>query len=92
MPGRSVRPSTAPAAVSNWITDRVAYYLRCPAAEIEPEVPLTAYGLDSMHGLSLCGEIETAFEVYIDLSVVWDIDTVAGLASYVSGLAAADRA
>lgn len=92
MTARSVRPSTAPAAISTWITDRVAYYLRRPAAEIEPEVPLTAYGLDSIHGMSLCGEIETAFEVYVDLSVVWDIDTVAGLAKYVSGLAAESRA
>jgi acyl carrier protein len=92
MPARSVRPSTAPAAVTTWIIDRVAFYLRRPAADIEPEAPLTAYGLDSIHGLSLCGEIETAYEVYLDLSVVWDIDTVAGLAEYVSGLAAAGRA
>lgn len=74
------------AEIRTWLTSRVAYYLELPEAEIESDVPLMRYGLDSVYAFALCGEIEDLLEIAIDPTLVWDIPTVCGLSTHLSGL------
>ncbi|MEU3495171.1 acyl carrier protein [Kitasatospora cineracea] len=86
-------PAVEPAApataeeIRGWIADRVAYYLQRPAEEIDPAVPLTEYGLDSVYAFALCGDIEDALHLSVDPTLVWDVNTVDALAAHLSGLA-----
>jgi acyl carrier protein len=65
-----------------WLVDRIAYYVQQPAQDIDTGVSLANYGLDSVYALALCGDIEDTLRVPIDPTLIWDIDTVDALASY----------
>ncbi|WP_035851484.1 acyl carrier protein [Kitasatospora azatica] len=69
-------------SLSAWLVDRIATYLRRAPAEIDPSVPLAEYGLDSIAALSLCGDIEDAFDLVLEPTVAWDYPTVHALAAY----------
>jgi acyl carrier protein len=69
-------------ALTGWLTDRVALYLKRPAAEISATVPLAEYGLDSVAALSLCGDIEEDFDLILELTVAWDYPTIEALAGH----------
>jgi len=71
--------------LTSWLVDRVAEYLRRPPTEIDPAVPLAEYGLDSVAALSLCGDVEDAFEVLIEPTAAWDYPTVRSLAGHLLG-------
>ncbi|WP_084336613.1 acyl carrier protein [Actinomadura oligospora] len=72
-----------------WLAARVAYYLERAVDEIDHEAPLTSYGLDSVYAFSICGDIEDAFHLAVDPTLVWDHDSVAALAAHLAGVAAA---
>ncbi|MFD9130088.1 acyl carrier protein [Kitasatospora sp. NPDC059571] len=76
-----------------WLLDRVAEYARRPRSEIRVSVPFAEYGLDSVAALSLFGDLEDAFGLYLEPTVAWDHPTVEALARYlVTEAAAADPA
>ncbi|GAA3734420.1 hypothetical protein GCM10022402_13410 [Salinactinospora qingdaonensis] len=72
--------------VRGWLVRRVAYYAQCGAAEIDVEVPLAEYGLESVYTFSLCGDIADHFELAIDPTLIWDLTTVATLAHYLAAV------
>ncbi|CAM5421566.1 phosphopantetheine-binding protein [Streptomyces avidinii] len=48
-------PATADATeVRAWLRECVATYVRLPAEDIDENLPLSEYGLDSVYVLSLC--------------------------------------
>ncbi|MGW1023369.1 acyl carrier protein [Streptomyces sp. NPDC002577] len=69
-------------SLTAWLTDRVAEYLRRPASDIDPGVPLAEYGLDSVAALSLCGDVEDHFGLPVDPTAAWDFPTVRALAGH----------
>ncbi|MGC5344673.1 acyl carrier protein [Streptomyces sp. DT24] len=75
-----------------WTAQRVASYLECSPAEIDPEVPLTDYGLSSVYAFVLCGDLEDHLGFPIDPTVVWDHRSIEQLSAHLVGLAAAHRA
>ncbi|MGI5321190.1 acyl carrier protein [Actinomadura nitritigenes] len=87
-PGDAGAPG-APSAdrLRAWLAGRVAYYLEREPAEIDDDAPLTSYGLDSVYAFSICGDIEDAFGLLVDPTLVWDHDSVAALAAHLAGAA-----
>ncbi|MGW1915856.1 acyl carrier protein [Streptomyces sp. NPDC002076] len=73
-----------------WLTERMAVYLRQNPADIGPQVPLATYGLDSVIALSLCGDVEDEFGIVLDPTVAWDYPTIEELADHLAGLVPAD--
>ena len=47
--------------ILRWLTTQLASYLEVPATAINPMVPLAEMGVDSVHAISLVGDVETAF-------------------------------
>ena len=81
-------PSTSDTAtreeIATWLTERVAYFLERPPAEIDPGVELVELGLDSVYALTLCGDIEDRFDLEVDPTIVWDHPTIRSLAHGIS--------
>jgi acyl carrier protein len=64
----------------SWLVARVAGYLRRPPEDIDPSRRLDEYGLDSLYGTVLCGEIEDEFGLVVEPTLLWDHPTVDDLA------------
>ncbi|WP_433496449.1 acyl carrier protein [Sphaerimonospora sp. CA-214678] len=75
-----------------WLTERVADHLRLAPAEIDPTVRLRTYGLDSVHALSLCVEIEEAVGLLVEPTLAWDHPTIDAMAAHLTGLLSRRRA
>jgi len=75
-----------PVELRAWLTNRVAEYLRRPAAEIDPGRQLADYGLESVYALALCGDIEDHLDIRLDETVVWDYPTIDRLGAYLDRL------
>ncbi|MER7757774.1 acyl carrier protein [Kitasatospora sp. NPDC097643] len=73
---------TTPQDLEAWLTERVAFYLECPADEIDPHGPFPELGLDSIYALTLCGDIEDALGLVVAPVVTWDHPTVVQLAAH----------
>ena len=59
-----------------WLAQRVATYVRRSPEEIEPDVPLAEYGLDSVYALTLSGDIEDYLGLSLEPTVMWDHPTL----------------
>ncbi|MFJ8791278.1 acyl carrier protein [Streptomyces sp. NPDC102462] len=77
-------------SLTTWLAERIALYLKRQPADIDPDVPLAEYGLDSVAALSLCGDIEDDFDVVMEPTVAWDYPTVHALAGHLLAELAAD--
>ena len=85
-------PTNAPSATDlrAWIVDRVAHYMEREPGDIDPDVPLTAFGIDSVYAFALCGDVEDEFRLPLVPTQVWAVRTVNGLAEHLrTALAAA---
>lgn len=68
--------------LSNWLVERVAYYLHKDALEIETDLPLAGYGLDSVYSVSLCGDLENLLGIYVEPTLAWDYPTINAIVDF----------
>ena len=73
--------SAAAADIEQWLRATVADFVQRPAADIQPDVPLSEYGLTSVYVLGLCAEIEDRYAVKVEAAIVWDHPTLGGLSA-----------
>ncbi|MGW5263735.1 acyl carrier protein [Microbispora sp. NPDC004025] len=64
--------------------------LRRWLAEIDPAVKLRTYGLDSIHALSLCVDVEEAVGLLVEPTLAWDHPTIDDIAAHLTGLLSRD--
>lgn len=84
---QAVAADTAKAdGVYEWLSARVALYLRRAPETIDPTVPLAEYGMDSVAALSLCGDLEEEFGLEVEPTLLWDFPTVAGLVRHLAAV------
>lgn len=76
-------------AVRGWLVEQVAHYTERSARDIDPDVSVAEYGLDSVYTFALCGDIEEMFGLDVEPTVVWDFDTLTALTAHLVGLLAA---
>lgn len=62
--------------LTNWLVERVAYYLGKNTSEIKTDQPLGGYGLNSVYAVSLCGDLEDLLSIYIEPTLAWDYPTI----------------
>jgi acyl carrier protein len=75
-------PAQREAALREWLVHRLARYLG--RLDIDPQVPLAEYGIDSLVALNLYGDVEEELGLPVDVTVVLDYPTVAALAEHLS--------
>ncbi|MER7212851.1 acyl carrier protein [Streptosporangium sp. NPDC000239] len=72
----------SPDTIRMWLRERVAFYVERDPEEIDPDVELVEIGLDSVFAMSLSGDIEDEFGVFVEPTVAWDHPTVNALTGY----------
>ncbi|GAB7187042.1 hypothetical protein ATKI12_6873 [Kitasatospora sp. Ki12] len=85
-------PGQSSEAVQSWLVGRIAHFLKVPASQIDPDVPLADYGLESVYAFALAGEIEDTLGLSVEPTLVWDVDTVTALTAHLTRLAADEAA
>jgi acyl carrier protein len=75
------QPHTAE-SLSAWLVDRVAAYINLSADQIDKTVALATYGLDSVSAISLCGDIEEDFNLFVEPTAAWDHPTIEALVAF----------
>lgn len=70
-------------ATVGWLTSVVASYLEVPATSISPDVPLAEIGFDSVHAVSLAGEIEDKYDIDVEPTLIFDYPTLAQIAEFI---------
>ncbi|WP_433498943.1 acyl carrier protein [Sphaerimonospora sp. CA-214678] len=84
-------PAIPAEEIRQWLCARVADYARCPVAEIRSDLPLSEYGLDSVHALSLCADIEDHYGIEVEPTLLWDHPVLGSLSEALAPLIAAGR-
>ena len=70
-------------SIMRWLTGQLASYLEVPASAIEPHVPLAEIGVDSVHAVSLVGDVEAHFDIDVDPTMIFDYPTLAHIAEFI---------
>lgn len=66
-----------------WLTIRLAAALGVAPA-LDPFVPLADMGVDSVHAVSLAGEIESHFDIDVEPTLIFDYPTLSHIAEFIS--------
>ena len=70
--------------IQSWLTTRLAQQLGLSSADIDVCKPFTEYGLDSIVGVFLAGDLEEWLGVQLSPTVLWDYPTAEALAQYLA--------
>jgi acyl carrier protein len=76
--------------ILRWLTAQLASYLEVSAAAIDPMRPLAEMGVDSVHAVSLVGDVEAHFDIDVDPTMIFDYPTLSHIAEYI-GAAVAEQ-
>lgn len=67
-----------------WLIEQLSAQLAIPAAMINPHLPFSHYGLDSLQALELVGRLEQVLNRSLAPTLLWEYSTIAALAHYLS--------
>ena len=70
-------------SILRWLTAQLASYLEVSTTAIDPMVPLAEMGVDSVHAVSLVGDVEAHFDIDVDPTMIFDYPTLAHIAEYI---------
>jgi acyl carrier protein len=70
--------------ILRWLTIRLASYLEVPVTAVDPMVPLAEMGVDSVHAVSLVGDVELHFDIDVDPTMIFDYPTLTAIAEFIS--------
>ena len=74
----------APTEVLTWLTLKFADWLEVPVEELDPQRPISSYGLDSISAVTLSVQLEEELEIELDTAVLWDRPTLDSLAEHLT--------
>ena len=78
--------------ILRWLTAQLASILEVPATAIDPMVPLAEIGVDSVHAVSLVGDVEAHFDIDVDPTLIFDYPTLAHIAEFIDEAVAEQEA
>ncbi len=70
--------------IERWLIAEIEDLLSVDAQELALDQPLVNYGLSSMTGMILSGDIEQWLGIELDPSVAWEYPTIKSLAGYLA--------
>ena len=74
--------------LENWLRERVSAYLKLDSSEIDCDLPLSHYGMDSMLSLKLIGDISNLTKREVEPTLLWEFPTVSALVARITSEAA----
>ena len=66
----------------DWLRTHIASYLDLPPEDISVDVPLSAYGVDSVDALTILADIEEHLQIALDPELIWDYPTIESLSTF----------
>ncbi|TQM79935.1 acyl carrier protein [Saccharothrix saharensis] len=69
-----------------WLVDTVAGYLKLPPSQVGTDVTLRSLGLDSVHAMALCVDIEDRWGVLVEPTLAWDFPTIDTIVTHLAPL------
>jgi acyl carrier protein len=72
-------------SLRTWLVAAVAGYLALPPSQVGTGVKLRSLGLDSMHAMQLCVDIEQRWGVLVEPTLAWDFPTIDSIVTHLSG-------
>jgi 8-amino-7-oxononanoate synthase len=70
--------------IETWLIEKLADLLGIEAGEIDADQHLSVYGLSSMTGVMLTGDIEDWLGIRLEPTLAWEYPTVRTLARYLA--------
>lgn len=70
--------------IKRWLIAEIEDLLSVDPQELAVDQPLVNYGLSSMTGMILSGDIEQWLGIELDPSVAWEYPTIESLAGYLA--------
>jgi acyl carrier protein len=71
-------------AIQKWLISEISQLLSLDAGSLSVAEPFADYGLSSMTGVVLSGNIEEWLDIKLDPSVAWDYPTIESLATHLA--------
>ena len=71
--------------IEAWLVERLKAHLGQSEQAIDPHLPFSYYGLDSLDAVALASELETWLGVEVAPDIAWDYPTVHAVAAYLAG-------
>ncbi|WP_297082394.1 acyl carrier protein [uncultured Demequina sp.] len=75
-------------SIAQWLMDQLAFYEQIDPETITPDAPLSEMELDSIYVLTLCTEIEDAYDLEVDASIFAEHGTLREVAAELASRAA----
>jgi len=70
--------------IQHWLVTQIAEQLGIEPQDIDVRLSFSAYGLDSITGVSLAGDLEEWLSISLSPTLLWDYSTVQTLAWYLA--------
>jgi acyl carrier protein len=77
--------------IQRWLTNRLGSYLAIPEHSIDPQLPLAEMGVDSVHAISLVGDVEAHYDIDVEPTLVFDYPTLSHIAEFIHTAVGARR-
>jgi acyl carrier protein len=90
-PRRETEVNTTRRPIQRWLTTRLGSYLAVPETAIDPLVPLAEMGVDSVHAISLVGDVEAHFDIDVEPTLIFDYPTLSHIAEFIGAAVGARR-
>jgi acyl carrier protein len=81
-PATGERPTKE--AIELWLKRRIAELTELPVDEIDGAQDFSSFGLQSIHGMELSGDLEKMLGRRLSATLVWDYPTISSLARYLA--------
>lgn len=70
--------------LESWMIKTIASQLKITPEEIDPNLPFSYYGLDSVATLGLSGELEKLLQRKLEPTLTWDYPSISQLAEFLA--------
>lgn len=71
-----------PAAIQEWLIDRLSNALSVPKGDLDPDIPFSQYALDSLDAVTLVMDLEDQLGAEMPPTLFWDHPTINKCVSY----------
>lgn len=72
--------------LEDWLIERVANIQELPPDDVDPDMPFSSLGLDSVDVMDLIVELDELLGIEIESTIIWDYPTIRLLSGYLANL------
>lgn len=70
--------------IRNWLIGKIAIKINEQSDDINPTLPFSFYGLDSVAAIGMSGELESWLQCKLPPTLIWDYPTIDLLAAHLA--------